>query len=153
MRCHKARKWLSASFDGELDVAREQAVKAHVNRCSACRQFAADLPGGARDLELLTVPEPRAGFTGRCLARLLEPGTPRTWSRAWFEILRPVQVAAAVVALSCGAFLALSMNGASSSPVSTGEEPAERLYAECFDAAPGDSAGARYLALLQEAEK
>ena len=44
------------------------------------------------------------------------------------------------------------MNGEQSLEIAGGVDPAEAVYAQSFDAVPEDSAAARYLALLQEAE-
>jgi anti-sigma factor RsiW len=153
MKCCQAQKSISAMLDRELDERHTRAVQSHLDGCLRCQRFAALLPGWTQALDLLTVPGPRPGFTDRLLARIGETRTRRIRSVVWFEVLRPTRVAAAVLALSCGAVLALSINGERNAPGSRREEPAEALYTECFDAAPPDSAGARYLALLQEAEK
>jgi anti-sigma factor RsiW len=36
MRCYKARKWLYAYLDGELDGRRRAALEDHLGRCSSC---------------------------------------------------------------------------------------------------------------------
>ena len=36
MRCFKARKWLCAYLDGELDGSRRAALEDHLRRCSSC---------------------------------------------------------------------------------------------------------------------
>ncbi len=153
MRCRKARRLISARFDAELDQARQRAVGKHLAGCHGCRRFAGDLPRCTQALDLMTVPEPREGFTARVMLHLPQRPTKRVGLRQWSDALLPGTAAAAALALSCGVVLALWMNGGGSPQVSDRNGPAEALYAESFDALPGDSAGARYLALLQEAEK
>ena len=152
MRCRNAQKLLSASFDGELDRRRDRAVNEHVIACPRCQRFASDLPEYERDLNLLTAPQRLPGFTDRLLARLPEAPTWRTQVRDWLVSLRPLPAAAAVVAFACGAAMALSLSGERGAPIADHSEPADALYAESFEALPGQSAAARYLALLQEAE-
>jgi len=149
MRCHKAQKLLSARFDGEVDGAGERAAEAHLSRCPACQRFSADLPVCSQALDAVFAPEPRPGFTERVMARLSETSPKYPRLREWFEALRPAQAAAAAVALVCGVFLATLMNG-DRPPRSAQKDPGQTLYAESFDALPSDSAGARYLVLLEE---
>lgn len=152
MRCRKAQRLLSAGFDGELDDVRGRAVKEHLAGCPGCQRFAG-VPGRcSHALDLMTVAEPGPGFTAGVLARLPESGAKPAWLRDRLEGLRAGRAAAAVVGLSCGVALALSMNGDQGSRVSDGEEPAAALYTESFNALDGDSAEGRYLALLEEKE-
>jgi anti-sigma factor RsiW len=149
MRCRKAQKLLSASFDGRLDTARQSAVDAHLSGCPTCPRFAKNLPRCSHVLNLLEFPGPRPGFTDRLMARLPERRTRRVCLREWFDSLRPAPAAAGAIALVCGVFLAISMNGEQPRR-SAQKDPGQTLYAESFDALPSDSAGARYLVLLQE---
>ena len=43
LRCRTARQWLTASHDGELPVARQVALDAHVDGCADCRRVRHDL--------------------------------------------------------------------------------------------------------------
>ena len=153
MRCRKARKLLSARFDGELDEPRELGVKEHLAVCPCCERFAGDLPRCAKALDLMTAPAPRAGFTARLIADLPNDRTKCVRLRDRLEALRLGPAAAAAVALFCGIVLALSMNGQQAAEVAGRMERAEAIYGESFDAVPGNSAAARYLALLQQSEK
>jgi len=150
MRCSKAQKLLSARFDQEVEGTGDRALEAHLNRCSACQRFAANLPVCSQALDAVFAPEPRLGFAERVMARL--PETPAKYPRLreWFDALRPAPALAAGVALACGIFLATSMNGEQPQRVAK-EDPGQTLYAESFAALPSDSTGARCLVLLQEA--
>jgi anti-sigma factor RsiW len=139
-------------FDGELDAARERTVQAHLARCTDCRRFAENLDRCAEALDLLAVPVPRAGFKEGLTARLPQMETRRRWLWGWFEELRPVAAAFGLLALCCGAIMGVSMNGEGTPNVPAQRDPAETLYADCFAAAPSQSAGAMFLALLQEGE-
>lgn len=152
MRCSKTQKLLSTRFDQEIEGTGNSALEAHLSRCSACQRFAANLSVCSQALDAAFAPEPRPGFTARVLARLPERGAKPAWLRDWLDGLRVGHTAAAVLALSCGVVLALSMNGEQRSGVSVRKQPAEALYTESFNALPGDSAEARYLALFEERE-
>ena len=152
MRCHKAQKWLSARFDGELDQARIRPVTAHVAACAFCRRFAGNLPRCSQAMNLTTLREPSPAFTAAVMARLAEGQARRFWLTNWLEGLRPAAATAAGVALCCGVFLALSMNGEQRSEAGDATEPVDALYAESFDALSGDSVAARYLAMIEEGE-
>ncbi len=43
LRCRTARQWLTASHDGELPVARQVALDAHLDACGDCRRLRQDL--------------------------------------------------------------------------------------------------------------
>ncbi len=43
LRCRTARQWLTASHDGELPVARQVALDAHLDACPDCRRVRQDL--------------------------------------------------------------------------------------------------------------
>jgi predicted anti-sigma-YlaC factor YlaD len=151
MRCRKAQKLLSAALDGEVDERCAATASTHSAGCRRCRRYADDLLAGAQALDLLTVPDPRPGFPFRLIARLpaSRPETPPP--RAWREALRPAPAAAAVLALACGVAMAFSLEVGPGPDVPEPPEPVETLYAESFDALPGESAAAKYLALLQDA--
>ena len=38
MRCHRARKWMTAAVDGELSPRRRRALDGHLAACAACRR-------------------------------------------------------------------------------------------------------------------
>ncbi|MCK4302424.1 MAG: zf-HC2 domain-containing protein [candidate division Zixibacteria bacterium] len=53
MRCRKARSYLSAYCNGELDGHRKQAVREHLLTCASCRREEAiyrDMAGAAREI-------------------------------------------------------------------------------------------------------
>ena len=43
LRCRTARQWLTAAHDGELAMARQVALDAHLDACADCRQVRHDL--------------------------------------------------------------------------------------------------------------
>ena len=43
LRCRTARQWLTAAHDGELPVARQVALDAHLDACADCRRVRRDL--------------------------------------------------------------------------------------------------------------
>jgi anti-sigma factor RsiW len=129
MRCRKTQRLLSA---GELSEAQQGPVDEHLGRCPDCRRFKAHLDLLASRLEaLMPVPEPRAGFAGRTLARIPDDEPRATWLVRLGQLIQPAPVALAAVAaasLAMGVFLAVSMNGA-------GREVDQQsvLFAEFFD--------------------
>lgn len=110
MRCSRARKLLSAAYDGELRADRRVSIDRHLAGCSACRQFEADLLDLAAGLDCLAVPEPRWGFTERLVARLAEQNTGSAESGGWLGFLRPAPVGVGAVAFSLGVLLTILVN-------------------------------------------
>ena len=153
MKCRKAQKMLSARFDGELDTKRSAGLAQHLADCHRCRQFSDHLLSSGQALGLLTVSEPSADFTDRVLARLPEAEPRTTGVTSWIHAIRPARAAAAFVGLCSGAVLALSMNGDTPPQLDDRQQPADAVIVETFESIPGDSAEARYLALLQEGGK
>lgn len=43
MRCQKIEKWLSDRIDGELSKEKEELLEDHLERCPACRSYAASI--------------------------------------------------------------------------------------------------------------
>ena len=150
MRCRKAQKLISVRFDGELDALRERSMHAHLSGCSRCQRFAENLPRGARPLQLLRLPLPRPGFQYRLMARLPERPQRRDWLRELLDVLTPAPVAVGAGALCLGVALAVLTNGEQRTQAAQRSDPTETLYAECFTAIPSESAGAKYLALIDE---
>ncbi|MFO7903906.1 MAG: zf-HC2 domain-containing protein [Pirellulaceae bacterium] len=153
MKCSKAQRLISASLDGELDEARERAMKAHLSECFTCQSFAADLPRCAAALDRLTAPDVRPGFTARMVARIPESNRVRMWWRDWFDALQPIPVALGALALCFGVLLAILMNGQDDPTDSEPVTPGQSVYAECFDPLPDESVGARYVALVEIGEE
>ncbi len=152
MRCRKAQTWLSASVDGALDEARERAALAHAAECPRCRQFADALPRCAQSVDRLPLSEPLPGFTDRLMAQLPVAQPEPQWLAAWLDVLRPAPAAFAALGLAVGALMASSISGQQATATSETTDSTEAFYTECFDAVPIESAGATYLALLDETE-
>jgi len=153
MRCRKAQKLISAKLDTQLDAARVSALEAHTARCFPCQRFAAELASSSRALDAFGAPEPRPGFTDRLLTRLPQQRSTPSRLRQLWEALRPAPVAGAAMAMSCGIVMAIAMNGAQAVTDQVESRSEEASLAEWFDALPADSAGAKYLALLQSEEE
>ena len=120
-----------------------QAVDGHLERCPECRRFKArtDLLA-SRLVPLMPVPEPRAGFAGRTLARIPDDETRPGWLERLTELLHPAPAALAAATLGLGTFLAATMNGAArEAPAVNGQSA---LFTEFFDVpgfeAPDDGA-------------
>ncbi len=150
MRCRQAQRLISVRFDGELDPGRERSVQAHLSGCSRCQHFAESLSRCAQALDMLKLPLPRPRFENRLVARLPERRARRDWLGDLLDVLRPAPVAVGTVALCLGVVLAVLTNGEQRTQAGQRLDPTETLYAECFMAVPSESAGAKYLALLQE---
>ena len=43
MRCTKIEKWMSDRIDGELSLKKIKALEAHLEKCAACRSYAASV--------------------------------------------------------------------------------------------------------------
>ncbi len=131
MKCQKIQQMLSGN---ELSDAQQRTVDKHLQHCSGCRQFQAQLNVLASEfVSLLPVPEPRSGFAHRTLARLPD-GLPQvSWLDKLMEFLQPTPAALATASLALGIFLAISMNG-------TAHETQQITpFADFFDVTPFDS--------------
>jgi hypothetical protein len=84
------------------------------------------------------------------MARLADTRGQSTWLREWVESLRPVPVAAAIVAAACGVGMALAVDVRQKPQVPVLEESTVELCANTLNTLPSDSAAATYLALLQD---
>jgi len=153
MKCRKAQRLLSARFDGEIDEARKRAVEAHLSGCPACQRFAENLARCSYVLNEAKFAGPKPGFTDRLMSRLPQSPAKRMCFRAWFMSMDPAHATAAALALACGVGMAIWINGQQSPVVPNREDPATIVYEESFAALPGESTGARYLALVEEQEK
>jgi anti-sigma factor RsiW len=152
MNCDEIRRLLSAGLDGEIDAARQREVQAHVAECAACQRFGRELGGLSALLHEWPVPEPRPGFADRLMARVASAPAGGPWYREWFEAVRPLTAAAAVVALLCGVTLAYATSTISRSS-SEQTTAATTQFAESFDLVPDDSVGGVYLSLIQPTEQ
>ena len=152
MRCSQARRLLSLSLDGELDARRQTRLRDHLGLCAECRRFGERLRACHARLQALPLPEPSSGFAARVMSAI--PIVRRPGRRAsWLSILRPARVAAALLAMICGAMAARSMNGTPTGQATAGGSSVEQPYARWFAALPEDSPAARYVALLGAVEE
>jgi len=74
--CDPVRQDLVAYLDGELDPARETAVRAHLAACAACEAERAALDGAWRALDQLPGLTPAPGLWERMEAEILQQGAP-----------------------------------------------------------------------------
>ena len=92
-RCERAREWISLQFDGELSEFERALLNVHLERCTECRTFHADVEAigaglRATPLEMLRRP-------------VALPRARRTRARA----IQAVAAAAAVAAVGLGSTL------------------------------------------------
>jgi len=115
MRCGIAKRWISASLDGELDEQRQQALTAHLASCQRCRAFAASFGALGETLNSSPVEDPRWGFAGRVMARIddVEPSSEprRSAVPTWLRALRPAPVGVGAAAFCAGVALVIVANG------------------------------------------
>jgi len=115
MRCGTAKRWISATLDGELDDQRQQALTAHLASCRRCRAFAVRLSSLDETLDSSRVEDPRWGFADRVMARIddVGPSTVPVTSLlpAWFRVLRPAPIGVGAAAFCAGAALVMVANG------------------------------------------
>ena len=153
MRCGKARQWISAKLDGELDAARRQLLEAHLADCAQCRAFAAELAGLDGSLDLLSAPEPPEGFTGRVLSELGNEQPVAAAAGGWHEFLRPAPLGLSAAAFVLGVLLAtlagteLQANGANGDAGTTAQAGGY------FTTLSADAVEERLLTLLPETEE
>ena len=89
--CERARTWAALAPDGELSELERKLLDAHVQRCAACAQFAAEVAAVASELRAATLqPLPR----------------PQVWPiwrrRPVYARVRAVGPAAAVAVMALG---------------------------------------------------
>ena len=108
MDCRKARYFLIASFDGELDSDTKKSLSYHLKDCKKCRHEAFYYRELFSAKENLTELEPAADFNEKLVATIRlrdaqaqwpQPEPTRTRARKWqFALVPPVFAAAAVAA-------------------------------------------------------
>lgn len=83
MLTHRAARQISAYIDGELALAEEAEVRAHLERCASCRKEAEELRGTSRLLGRLVPPVPPAGYAEALGARIERQAAPQrlSWPR------------------------------------------------------------------------
>jgi predicted anti-sigma-YlaC factor YlaD len=91
MLCERTREWVALRLDGELSEFEDAMMTSHLERCEACRAFAADVDGFTQELRDAS-PEP------------LPQPVEIEWPRRFRLPLRQFQVAAAaaLVVLATG---------------------------------------------------
>ena len=153
MRCGKARQWISAKLDGELDAVRGQLLEAHLADCAQCRTFADDLAALDGSLDLLSAPEPWEGFTGRVMSQLESEQPVAAAAGGWREFLRPAPLGLSAAGFALGVLLAtlagaeLQANGANGDAGTTAQAGAY------FTTLSADAVEERLLTLLPEREE
>jgi anti-sigma factor RsiW len=115
MRCGKAKRWISASLDGELDARRQRALTAHLSSCERCRAFAAGLDALGEALDASPVEDPRWGLSDRVLARVADversPRPTVSTTPSWGRFLRPAPIGVGAAAFCAGAAIVVLANG------------------------------------------
>lgn len=146
MRCTQAKKQLSSYLDGELEPGARESVASHLATCPDCRVAYGRLEAVHAFLARAERYEPRPGLSLRVVAALDARAAAR---RPFFP--SALRLTARAVALT--AVIAIGM--ASGRLLATGSAPARAadptaMYSlDIFAAAPPDSPGGVYLALLE----
>ena len=153
MRCRKTQRMISARYDGELDEAGIKAVREHLSGCAECRDFAADLERSAGDLDLLTVPEHRWGFTERLMARLPEERETVGLLERLLGSLRPAAMGLGVAAFCLGAVLTALVSQEAQNGVAAVEQDTDAVAGDYFTTLAEVSVDEQLLALLSETEE
>ena len=119
LRCRTARQWLTAAHDGELPVARQVALDAHLDSCVSCRRGRHDLTAiGVALREYATEHRPDetdcAGLASRVLATV-PAGPHRPFERRLREVAADGQRlcvvgGAAASMLVAGVFVAMALS-------------------------------------------
>jgi anti-sigma factor RsiW len=118
MTCEEIEDRLSDFVDGELDGAAAAAITAHLETCARCAGIARDferLRHSARALGPIDPPS----HLGRELARRLTAETPSPVRRSASSWWRAGVAAAALVAVSTGAYLAFRAGSRATAPAPT----------------------------------
>lgn len=119
LRCRTARQWLTAAHDGELPVARQVVLDAHLDGCADCRRVRKDLSAITVALRgHATAHRPDETDYAGVAARVLEdfpPGTGRPFERRLRAVFANGQrlcvVGGAIASmLVAGVFLAMALS-------------------------------------------
>lgn len=144
MRCAHARRLMSASIDGELDRSGRERLDGHLGRCESCRGEMVRLEQVHALFARAGRFEPRPGLSLRVLAAARKP----EWSRPLFpapvRALARTAVLTAVVAIGVVSGNLLAGAPGPGDAVSSSALPSLEIFA----AAPPDSPGGAYLAML-----
>jgi anti-sigma factor RsiW len=116
-----AKRWISASLDGELDESKEQALKVHLASCLRCRAFATRLSTLEESLDSVSAADLRWGFADRVMARIVEAQPTKKSAGSlvplWVRWLRPAPIGVGAAAFCAGAALVILANGQSEANV------------------------------------
>ena len=103
--CDRSREWAALSVDAELSEFEQALLNAHLERCSACREFAADVRAIAAELRNAPLERPA-----------IPVALPERRRAAGFRGFQVAAAAAAVVAAGVfGGILGLLPNSSSQS--------------------------------------
>ena len=148
LRCRTAHRWLAAAHDGELPVARQLALDAHLNACAECLRVRQELRAVSVALrEYATEHRPNETDCAGVESDVLEamPAWPRRpLERRLREVVADGQRlcvvgGAAVSMLVAGLFVAMALSF--SPPVHPHRGPAAsaRTPIRCWDSKPGSA--------------
>ena len=144
MRCQKAHGLMSASLDGELSTREQDFLAAHLKRCAVCGNKFHTFQGMHRALlqaERFTAPP---GLSRQVMARL-DAVTPQPF----FAPLWPHLAEAMVVFVIIGIGVVFGNLFSNSLGLDNHDKGMASLSLEIFDAAPRESVGGAYLAMLE----
>lgn len=114
MNCHKAERWILASFDRDLPPAAGRALAGHLDRCPECRKRAGQYGRLRARLAGGPVPEPLPRFWERLESRMTErtPAPGAVWARLWAEAI-PISLSLIAGFVLASLFLAPSASATS----------------------------------------
>ena len=144
MKCTKAHKLMSAALDGELSGSEQELLAAHLKQCVACgKEYQAfqEMHRLLRQAKAYSAPPYLAS---RVMARLDSVETRPSWAPWWANF------AEALVLLMVIGIGVLSGNLFSNSlRITYLDNGIASMSLEIFDAAPPESLGGAYLAMLE----
>jgi len=144
MKCNAAQDLFSAAFDGELSVAEERELKAHLSSCPACSREFALFSKSVRLVSSLPRPSANPFFEQKVMRELRTREVPST--RAWGPLLTPKPaIAFAAAAVLLALFVVLPQNRSAVESefamneqelVTPGDQPVESPAASEVNSAP-----------------
>lgn len=144
MRCKKAHRLMSAALDGELSTREQDLLAEHLKQCTACGNEFHAFQGMHRVLlqsERFTAP---AGLSRRVMTRLDTVKPQPFFAPLWMHFAEALMVFVVVgIGIVSGNLFSNSLG------LGNNDKGIASLSLEIFDAAPRESVGGAYLAMLE----
>lgn len=144
MRCTKAHRLMSASLDGALSAREDTLLTAHLEQCAACnKEFHAfqGIHRALRQTERFSAPP---HFARRVMARLEPAETRPFFAPLWARFAEGLVILLVIgIGVLSGNLFSTSMG------LGTSDQGIASMSLEVFEAAPPQSLGGAYLAMLE----